>query len=118
MVIVDTYLLLAVLKIHDKPGPGLLGETWGGASTTDRSEINDLGGRRDVSSLPPAVGQDLRRAAFGRRPLSGQLVQGLAHEFDSGGAGGTGSDRVDAHAPGPELRRPALGEPVERRLAG
>jgi hypothetical protein len=49
MVIVDTYLLLAVLKIHDKPGPGLLGKTWGGASSTDRSGINDLGGKRDVS---------------------------------------------------------------------
>jgi len=26
MVIVDIYLLLAVVKIHDKPGPGLLGQ--------------------------------------------------------------------------------------------
>jgi hypothetical protein len=30
MVIVDIYLLLAVLKIHDKPGPGLLGQGRGG----------------------------------------------------------------------------------------
>src|ERR1019366_5479108 len=59
MFIVDTSLLLTVVKTHEAwsrafggDRGGELGgreEAWGGASTTDRSGINDLGGRREMS---------------------------------------------------------------------